>query len=64
MSNGSPERTSSIDETFKQTQNIGITFVQRRPNVFDVCPALYKCYVNVLCLLVTYGNGTCDISSG
>ena len=35
----------------KQTQNISITFVQRRPNVFDVGPALYKCYRNVLCLL-------------
>ena len=32
----------------QQTQNICITFVQRRPNVFD---ALYKCYTNVLCLL-------------
>ena len=28
-----------------------ITFVQRRPNVFDVGPALYKCYTNVLRLL-------------
>ena len=27
------------------------TFVQRRPNVFDVGPTLYKCYTNVLCLL-------------
>ena len=35
----------------QQTQNIGITFVQRRPNVFDVGPTLYKCYTNVLCLL-------------
>ena len=32
----------------QQTQNICITFVQRRPNIFD---ALYKCYTNVLCLL-------------
>ena len=32
----------------QQTQNICITFVQRRPNVFD---ALYKCYTNVLCYL-------------
>ena len=32
----------------KQTQNICITFVQRRPNVFD---ALYKWYTNVLCFL-------------
>ena len=27
------------------------TFVQRRPNVFDVDPTLYKCYTNVLRLL-------------
>ena len=32
-------------------QNICITFIQRRPNVFDVGPTLYKCYTNVLCLL-------------
>ena len=32
----------------QQAQNIYITFVQRRPNVFDVGPALYKCYTNVL----------------
>ena len=37
----------------QQTQNICITFVQRRPNVFDVGPTLYKCYTNVLCLLGT-----------
>ena len=35
----------------QQTQNICITFVQRRPNVFDVGPTLYKYYTNVLCLL-------------
>ena len=35
----------------QQTQNICITFVQRRPNVFDVGSTLYKCYTNVLCLL-------------
>ena len=35
----------------QQTQNICITFVQRRPNVFDVGPTLYNCYTNVLCLL-------------
>ena len=34
----------------QKTQNICITFVQRRPNVFDVGPTLYKCYTNVLCL--------------
>ena len=28
-----------------------IIFVQRRPNVEDVVPTLYKCYTNVLCLL-------------
>ena len=39
------------DMSFQQTQNICITFVQRRPNVFDVGPTLYKCYTNVLCLL-------------
>ena len=32
----------------QQTQNICITFVQRRPNVFDAGPTLYKCYTNVL----------------
>ena len=34
----------------QQTQNICITFVQCRSNVFDVGPTLYKCYTNVLCL--------------
>ena len=33
------------------TQNICITFIQRRPNVFDAGPTLYKCYTNILCLL-------------
>ena len=32
-------------------ENIWITFVQRRPNVFDARPPLYKCYTNVLYLL-------------
>ena len=35
----------------QQTQNICITFMQRRPNVFDVGPTLYTCYTNVLCFL-------------
>ena len=35
----------------QQTQNICISFVQRRPNVFDVRSTLYKCYTIVLCLL-------------
>ena len=32
-------------------KSICITFVQRRPNVFDVGPTLYRCYINVLYLL-------------
>ena len=35
----------------QQAQNLSIAFVQRRPNVFDVGPALYKCYTNILRLL-------------
>ena len=31
----------------QQTQNIFITFIQRRPNISDVGPTLYKCYTNV-----------------
>ena len=31
----------------QQTQHICITYVQRRSNVFDVGPTLYKCYTNV-----------------
>ena len=34
----------SKDKTF-------VTLIQRRPNVFDVGPTLYKCHTNVLCLL-------------
>ena len=34
--------------TSEQTQNICITLVQSRHNVFDVGPTLYKCYANVL----------------
>ena len=45
--------------TTQQTQNICITFVQRRPNVFDAGPTLYKCYKNVLCLLGVAGDGHC-----
>ena len=49
---------SNTSVTTQQTQNICITFVQRRPNVFDVGPALYKHYTNVLCLLrITRANG-------
>ena len=55
----------------QQTQIICITFVQRRPNVFDVSPTLYKCYTNDLCLLgflsvthvsVTSGDSYSDFS--
>ena len=35
----------------QQTQNICIAFVQRKANVFDVDPTLYKCYTNALCML-------------
>ena len=31
--------------------DICITFIQRRTNVFDIGPTLYKCYTNILCLL-------------
>ena len=41
----------SLPHTPQQTQNIYITFVQRRPNGFAVGPTLYKCYTNVSCLL-------------
>ena len=30
----------------RKHKNICITFIQRRPNVFDVGPTLYKCYTN------------------
>ena len=32
----------------QQTQNICITFVQSRPNVFNIGPTSYKCHTNVL----------------
>ena len=35
----------------KWAQDMCITFVQRRPDVEDVGPTLYKCYTHVLCLL-------------
>ena len=58
------------------TESICITFVQRRPNVFDVGPTLYKCYTNALCLLVVdpvvgggvwccgWGGGILSVISG
>ena len=45
------ERNHVICCKNQQTQNILITFVQRRHNVFDVGSTLYKCYTNILCLL-------------
>ena len=41
----------SLLTVYPATQNICITFVQRRPNVFDAGPTLYKCYIDALCLL-------------
>ena len=35
----------------QQAQNIRKAFVQRRTNVEDVGPTLYKCYANALCFL-------------
>ena len=32
---------------YQQTQKNCMTFIQHRPNVFDVGPTLYKCYTNV-----------------
>ena len=40
-----------------------ITFVQRRPNVFDVGPTLYKCYTNVLCSLGCVSVAACMFRS-
>ena len=42
-----PTSTSGPVYASQQTQNICTTFVQRRPNVSDVGPTLYKCYTNV-----------------
>ena len=39
-------------------QNICITFIQRRPSVFDVGPTLCKCYTNVLCLWVAMSSSS------
>ena len=40
-----------ISTITQETQNIYITSIQRRPNVFDVGPTLYRCYTNVSLLL-------------
>ena len=45
-------RPVACPPTQQLRQNISITFIQRRPTVFDVGPTLLKCYTNVLCLLL------------
>ena len=40
----------------RQTQNICIPFVQRRPKVFDVGPTLQKCHTNILFAGTAPGN--------
>ena len=42
----------------RPTQNICITFVQYRPNVFDVGSTLYKCYTNLCFVFAGYVNAT------
>ena len=40
--------SSALSQNCTTSSDSCITFVQRRPNVFDVGPTLYKCYTNVL----------------
>ena len=42
---------ASVHRIIQQTQNIFITFIQRRTNNFDVGSTLHKCYTSILCLL-------------
>ena len=49
-------------DTTQQTQNICIRFAQRRPNVFDIGPTLYKCYTNILFTLIV-ARSTPTVSS-
>ena len=62
----------SVQAYTQQTQNICITFVQRRPNVFDAGPTLFKwiqmfyvswvgrMYVRVFCILAaSHGIRAC-----
>ena len=46
----------------QQAQNIYITFIQRRPNVFDVGPTLHKWYTNVLFAGKAPGSNHCAMS--
>ena len=41
----------NLSDAVTANTNDCITFVQRRPNVFDVGPTLYKYYTDALCLL-------------
>ena len=43
-------------------KNNCLTFVERRPNVFDVRPTLYKLYTNGLCLLGCINHNACFLS--
>ena len=52
----------SLKGRFQPTQNIWIMFVQRWTSVEDVGPTLYKCYVNVLCLLHGCIYYTCEVT--
>ena len=45
----SPAKKTLYIVCSQQKQHTCITFAQRRPNVFDAGPTLYKCYTNVLC---------------
>ena len=47
----------------QRTQKNCVTFIQLRPNVFDVGPTLCKCCANVLCLLgsITHMSVTYDM---
>ena len=44
--------------------NIFMTFIQCRPNVFDVGPTLYKCHTNVLCFPGCGLNEMSDVQKG
>ena len=53
--NNNPQKLL-LQSMTQQTQNIPLTFVQRRPKVFDVGPTLYKCYSNVSCVYCLLGK--------
>ena len=45
--------TTFTERLLSKQKNTCITFVQLRPNVFDIGPALYKWYTKALRLLVS-----------